>query len=1708
MGKREGVGFNIPGFVVVFRPFLIFLGILILLLSGCGQSNPSAANLDKNLEQLPDTDGDGTPDPVDLCPNTDSNGPIPTGVLCEGCVGDDPAIYGTIHGCNASQIVECRPGPNKREIEFGLRPNTQKTFEQCKGWAKRCNCDCVASGTDTDGDGTTDCIDICPLDPNKQSDVGVCGCNVPDDDTDGDGIPDCNDNCPDDPDKTEPGTCGCGIPDTPNCGDNCPDDPDKTDPGQCGCGNPDTDSDGDGTADCVDECPEDGDKTDPGACGCGVPDTDSDGDGTPDCDDGCPDDGGKTEPGVCGCGVSDVDSDGDGTPNCVDGCPNDTAKLSPGVCGCGVPDTDSDGDGNPDCSDGCPNDPGKTSPGACGCGTADTDSDNDGTPDCSDQCPNDAGKINPGTCGCGTADTDSDGDGTPDCQDSCPTDSAKTNPGACGCGTADTDSDGDGTPDCNDQCPNDASKTKPGACGCGNADTDSDGDGTPDCNDGCPSDPNKVGPGQCGCGVEDTPGCGDECPDDPDKTAPGVCGCGTPDTDSDSDGTADCNDSCPADPNKTEPGTCGCGTPETDSDGDGSLDCEDGCPSDAAKTAPGVCGCGVPDDDGDGDGTADCNDDCPTDPDKTAPGACGCGVADLDSDGDGAPDCTDGCPNDNDKTAPGACGCGTPDTDSDGDGNPDCTDGCPGDPDKTSPGACGCGTPDTDSDGDGTPDCNDDCPSDGNKTEPGVCGCGTSDADSDGDGNPDCTDGCPGDSGKTEPGICGCGTPDTDSDGDGTPDCNDGCPDDPNKTDPGQGGCGVEEPVSGTVTEGSELVLDLGEASFTVPAGALPAGVDITLTEKQVENTDFVPGTGETPITEVYVVSFSQSVDAQTQMTLSVQIPAEITTHFYGYLKIVGAEPFAEFTGDAPWSLQIGSFDEASSTLGVSLLTTATELSLVVVHRPSPTALKLESREGFFAALLPKLNPWKSARQAIQLLHRTAIFIQEKLIPTSFALELTVRFLENWQNYGWVVICPLPEDTERCGQAGLDNTALIFHTKVQDLLTFGFDSGAVELTTRGDIERTGLPFGTFETGQPLPEGGDPQKQKFLLAHFVPDGSLPSGTIANYRPIDGKINMTPEALTLVAPDDVVIHELTHAAQIFELFPLQIARERWVVEGGAVAIEVANNVPDLMARQEFRRGIWRDWAESLDADDPSSTAYQTAEFWLDLADGSMDYLHPLYENLKAQKGTFEGASGGYIALNPALQVTFRVSNPDLLADIYIELIKARDMDPGYPYCQPLPCHLDSECIVPPLPIDAMSAICFDIEIVEETCPGGEEPTEKPEPHLSIIENFATSPSVIVEMMVNGEVYNEGESLLVDLEERVWAIRPDFFGNFAKFTFEVTSVGELVCPSACGNEILEVDEECDDGIETATCDDDCTFPVCGDGICNEPAGEDEVSCPADCCVPIDCTIFGEPTPPWFGADYCTDDSGISLQVFFGLGDEMCFDVSITEFEPCPIALSRPNMMDPDVINGSFNAYTFSVDGEEMPTPPGVYDFPITNEDVLTVFRDFSEPTVPDKEEYLILRTKKDDFNFRSCDDSVYPPPDDLNDPSCVERRCVCYDDGRGNADGCRWQVERQIDYVCCNGYNDFAQYIGQNRCYIDVLGTDPPRCGYNIISWPAWLEWSADHPDQPVWSHDKICYGPEMDWQDPPHSFEKLRNCPAEINYYCLPYTGERYDGCHYR
>ncbi len=93
------------------------------------------------------------------------------------------------------------------------------------------------------------------------------------------------------------------------CGDGsdlCPDDPNKTVPGVCGCGSPETDRDGDGTFDCIDSCPDDRKKSEDGVCGCGVED-DANRDGLFDC----------VTYDTCN-SAENSDPDGDGVLNCSD----------------------------------------------------------------------------------------------------------------------------------------------------------------------------------------------------------------------------------------------------------------------------------------------------------------------------------------------------------------------------------------------------------------------------------------------------------------------------------------------------------------------------------------------------------------------------------------------------------------------------------------------------------------------------------------------------------------------------------------------------------------------------------------------------------------------------------------------------------------------------------------------------------------------------------------------------------------------------------------------------------------------------------------------------------------------------------------------------------------------------------------------------------------------------------------------------------------------------------------------------------------------------------------------------------------------------------------------------------------------------------------------------------------------------------------------
>ena len=192
---------------------------------------------------------------------------------------------------------------------------------------------------DSDGDGLTDDIDLCPQVAGLKA---LNGCP----DKDEDGIADFEDKCPDYP--------------GPKIFKGCPD------------------SDGDGISDNDDECPN----MVGVASNNGCPDNDSDDDGIPNDIDKCPNQKGSAENDGC----PEFDSDGDGVADKVDKCPNRKGTIATGGC------PDRDGDGIADYQDKCPDVAGLTVYNGC------PDTDGDGIDDSRDKCPKSAGSVATGGC--------------------------------------------------------------------------------------------------------------------------------------------------------------------------------------------------------------------------------------------------------------------------------------------------------------------------------------------------------------------------------------------------------------------------------------------------------------------------------------------------------------------------------------------------------------------------------------------------------------------------------------------------------------------------------------------------------------------------------------------------------------------------------------------------------------------------------------------------------------------------------------------------------------------------------------------------------------------------------------------------------------------------------------------------------------------------------------------------------------------------------------------------------------------------------------------------------------------------------------------------------------------------------------------------------------------------------------------------------------
>jgi hypothetical protein len=373
----------------------------------CNDSNPctSDACVSNSCVYTPittDTDGDGTPDCSDNCPNV-------TGQIGSACNDNNACTTNDV--LNASCV--CAGTPDNTDTDGDGVPNCSDSCPAVVGQiGSACddgnaltvndvlNANCICTGTPVGCTVAGDCNDNddCTSDDCVSN---ACVYTPITTDTDGDGTPDCSDNCPnvagqigsacDDGnaltvDDMVNANCECvGTPVSCTVAGDCNDNDDCTsdDCVENACVyTPLPDGDGDGTCDAIDGCPTDPDKIAPGTCGCGVADTDTDGDGTADCIDPCPivanvepgdpcDDGNALTVddmynANCVCAGTPVSCTVAGDCNDNDDCTSDDCVENACVY---TPLPDSDGDGTCDEIDGCPNDENKIAPGVCGCGS-------------------------------------------------------------------------------------------------------------------------------------------------------------------------------------------------------------------------------------------------------------------------------------------------------------------------------------------------------------------------------------------------------------------------------------------------------------------------------------------------------------------------------------------------------------------------------------------------------------------------------------------------------------------------------------------------------------------------------------------------------------------------------------------------------------------------------------------------------------------------------------------------------------------------------------------------------------------------------------------------------------------------------------------------------------------------------------------------------------------------------------------------------------------------------------------------------------------------------------------------------------------------------------------------------------------------------------------------------------------------------------------
>ncbi|MDB4966014.1 MAG: OmpA/MotB domain protein [Myxococcales bacterium] len=224
---------DIAAKIVVRYGLSLNIGVGNGLVAGLGSPQPRVFVGAVWAPNFTDSDKDGVPDNVDLCPNDpedrdgfqDSDG-------CPDPDNDADTIPDALDKCpneaeDFDQFEDTDGCPEKDNDKDGiddLHDPCPNDAEDGKG--PKPHDGCPASKTDTDGDGVPDSIDKCPTEAeDKDGFEDADGC--PDPDNDNDGIPDSYDTCPNEPEDMDGFEDDDGCPDPDNDKDGVPDKTDK-----------------------------------------------------------------------------------------------------------------------------------------------------------------------------------------------------------------------------------------------------------------------------------------------------------------------------------------------------------------------------------------------------------------------------------------------------------------------------------------------------------------------------------------------------------------------------------------------------------------------------------------------------------------------------------------------------------------------------------------------------------------------------------------------------------------------------------------------------------------------------------------------------------------------------------------------------------------------------------------------------------------------------------------------------------------------------------------------------------------------------------------------------------------------------------------------------------------------------------------------------------------------------------------------------------------------------------------------------------------------------------------------------------------------------------------------------------------------------------------------------------------------------------------